>query len=259
MKRQREVAQRLKDGKQTIEASELALLALRPRTRQDYMRDIAQLCTWCGVEGVDAIEEQPFFEIAITLADLGYSASRLEKFRCALAHYQCDQLPPQDQFTQTKGFRKRFSGALSLCKAAVCRGGITEEKLAILVNDAPNTMKLGLLLGYKALLRHSELVNLRVCDVAISGKDAVVTVIGPKGCKEKDGKAAQVFVTRCPGVGRGIKPWIANREGSEILCTNWSRDAANEYIAQVAKKQNWDTKRIWSFHSLRHGHAMDMA
>ncbi|CUG04532.1 Hypothetical protein, putative [Bodo saltans] len=112
-----------------IMMKELALAAVLPGTQSDYLRDIHILFKLCEIKKIKELREDEFLMVMMEYADAGYSVSRVEKFRAAVAHYQVTELIESARWTRDEGFKKRFKGLLSLCATSRLRGGITVVKL----------------------------------------------------------------------------------------------------------------------------------
>lgn len=248
-----------KESKQKhIMMQSLALAALRPATQGDYLRDSNILFRMCEIKKIKELREDEFLMVMMEYVEAGYSASRIEKFRGAVAHFQCTEMVKSARWTRDEGFKKRFKGLLSLCATSRLRGGITVVKLRELCARCPEEWKLGIILGYTGLLRVSEMKALTKRDIEFAGEDAYARVIGPKGYKASGGRAAKVFMVHLPLLQEYIAEMVAPLKAGDQICAEWDDKQVNAFIQAVAKELEWDPTMQWSFHSLRHGAAMDL-
>jgi hypothetical protein len=80
----------------------------------------------CEIKKIKELREDEFLMVMMEYVEAGYSASRIEKFRGAVTHFQCTEMGESAQWTRDEGFKKRFKGLLkSLCATSRIRGDIT--------------------------------------------------------------------------------------------------------------------------------------
>jgi len=263
---------------------------LAPETITDYYRDAGFLADAMGYRKLEGepenvrldimaqrLSQKTFLLMMMRIAPY-YSASRLEKFAAAVAHFQHRYLkvargfPPEAKWTQLKEFARDFAGIRTLCLRGESRGAILlpmKDQLVMYALSKGYVMYAwGYAVAYDGLLRHGDVEDLTgECIVPNEGEGHVIlTIIGGKGDKgpatdELHGVADEVQYVRIQSTeAKSMCRIMKMRQlaGSERVFRGWKRHVANSLIQECAVAHGWSAKLRWSFHCLRHGHAAQM-
>jgi integrase len=239
---------------------DIALLPFVASTRVDYLRDIRILISFAKVADVAGVTQDWFLYFCAQLSEVDYSGSRVEKFRSALVHFQKARLPPSRRWGADEGFQRDFNGVLAMCKTARTRGAIVFDKLRQLLSLIPDKYTgLGLWIAYSALLRHSELCELRVSHITFREveNDAVMQIAGKghRGTENTPCTPSYIFVKDC---NLSLREAVAGKHGEDLVFPGWDKERALSLIHQAAALFEWSKDLHWVFHSLRHGMAVDL-
>ena len=240
--------------------ADVALRGLAPGTQKQYVDRMGIILRDLRLRRVSEVSETAFLEFAWRRRKKMMGAS-LDKFRSAMVHFQLDLVSPENCWTQTRAFKRRWDGVLTQAKGRVFgRGGITSARLAQLLSIVSEAkMRVAFVLAYYALLRVGELHFLKGRDVFAAGSDLRVVIKannGDKTHKAKRAKSAPYMEVRVPGRADLMQVLAARPE--DLLFPGWSPRKANALIKQAASHFQWDPDFMWSFHSLRHGRAEDL-
>lgn len=236
----------------------LAQRAVVPDTAQSRVREYAKLEVLLQTVGVATVQEEAFLALCAALAPY-YSPSRLESLRSALVWKQLEALPFAQCWTQHKRFRRRFRGALKMCRPFTERGALSEDKLLALVrwlcSGSHEMYARGMVVGFYALLRHSDLVRVRPGDIEFGVREVLVSVLGGKG-RERH----HVDVVRATEARQSLTVAVAAAQAARSLTLfpDWDKGKANALIREFALLSGWDPEQKWTFHSLRHGFAQHL-
>lgn len=153
-------------------------------------------------------------------------------------------------------YKAACHGSLTVGKP---RGAITIDKLQQLVWATPRgPYRSGFILAYAAMLRHQELMDLRVNNLVVDGENVRVTVIGGKAQKARQGHPATASVTVAEGFAIHLPKIIEGRRRTELVFPDWQQAVALAHVARAARIHGWDPALQWTVHSLRHGAATDL-
>jgi len=231
----------------------LALDAVSPDYAKERIREWAKIEEMLAVHGAYNVRMEPFLALCMAMAP-HYTESKLEKMRAAVVWRQVQELPIPLRWTRDERFLVGFKGAKKSCKAFAVRGAISEAKLGklvewLLTKDLQLYAR-GFVVGFYGLLRHSDLVRMRWCDVEF-GEEILLSIIGGKG-RDKE----HVDEVRATEARQTLMAAVAAAQGlGPLLFADWDKAYANELIREFATNDQWDQGQKWSFHGLRHGFA----
>lgn len=258
---------------------EAALAAARsPATRRAYASQWRRWETWCAARGTCPLPAEPALVAAwlTELADAGRSASSVSQAASAISAAHLDA--SQDDPCATPGVRRVLAGIRRQVGTAPRRQAhplSTDEIRRIITSIDRSTLRgqrdaAMILLGYAGALRRSELVALRVSDLAWRAQGIVISIRHSKSDQEGAGQLV--------GVARGqhaetdpvsaLRCWIAAAELSgddPVMCTiAWSdrralrRPLSGEDVVRILRRRADDAglgDLHVTGHSLRAGHA----
>lgn len=230
---------------------------VKSTTLAKYNARLATLGAFASAIGMTGVTEHVFWKFTYVLFALEYSASTLEEFRSAMALDQKrSSLLSTEWWTQKLEFRIAFSGLKRRLAArfSTPRGPITRDLLLQLMLRLDKLYAIGCLVAYHGLLRHSELVTMRVRDVRQRTEGTVwIAVFGGKARLQHNMDWVDVTET-----GDVLQNFIAHKQAEDVVFPMWDPEKINRMIQRIAMDLNWDPTLLWVFHGLRHGKAVDL-
>lgn len=236
----------------------LELINYRPRTIDSYLQSIFECCAWLQeIYGIFLNDAEVSHLRAFLLhlkrtkddGGLGYAPRSVNIYNCALKKYF--------RFVLRKPLT---NDDLPLCKVDHPLPKVPSKNEVMLMILSMNNLKhkAVLAVAYGAALRLSEVMTLRFRDISFS--DGTVTVSADVSKSRYAGKAElpvrlrSILLQYWKECCRGAKPddWLfpGQRPGSHINKGTISRIFKNRI-----KELGWDS-RGYTFHSLRHAHAL---
>lgn len=230
---------------------------VKAETLVKYEAKLRVLQTFRETMGYPELDESLVMKWFYILFALEYSASTVEDYRSAVAMYLKRTIPDAKHwFTENLGFRLMVSGLKKRLKRlhSTPRGPITEDYLIKLLPRLPKKYVIGTTLAYFGLLRHGDVLRLRVGDVRERTKGRFWLAVWGGKCRDPS-EMEWVDVSEATDL---LKPLIAGRDPEEVLFRMWDPSEVNKAIRVTAWELKWKKEFTWSFHSLRHGRAVDL-
>ena len=236
----------------------LELINYRPRTVESYLRSISECCDWLESTYGISINDAAVFQLRAFLAYLhrpvseggrGLRPRSVNIYNCAIKKYFCYVL------------RKELSGRdLPTMRVDTPLPKVPGPKeAAILIMETKNLKhRLMLAMAYGCALRMTEVVTLRFGDISFSRDLVTIRAENSKNRHEETvelpenlKKLLLDYYCRCMR-GAGPDDWLfpGQKPGTHI-----SKGAAGRIVHRRLEELGW-TSRGYTFHSLRHGHAL---
>jgi hypothetical protein len=171
------------------------------------------------------------------------------------------------RWSQDAQLRTLFKGLKAHGKPSAQRGAICGSLLQQLFDFVGDPIyRLGFRIIYDLLLRHHEAVALTGADFVPVDQSSVALLRLPvsKGFNMSVGQISESYSgdpTPHFVNAQEVESWLgclAKHRGMDLLLSRWDKDVANRYIKDCACHQGWDSKLVWSVHSLRHGKAVQL-
>lgn len=245
----------------SVDVYAIAQEGLSAATRAAYTSALQDMTTHLGLAPKD-VPLWTFIGYLRELALQGFSESRILKVIAAMRIFQFSTAPASEQWISGNTFATARKGIMAATAKSVHYAALDYEKLTQLVKDLHNKYNyaLGFALAYEVTLRHGELVSLRVGDVTTKAGKVFITVIGGKNregpCRPTEIHAREI---ESRDIATRITKLAEGRRTDDPLFRDWDREVANRLIQQAARKYKWAGNSPFSFHSLRHGRAHDLA
>ena len=267
------------EGADALRHNVMADWKVKPKTAADHRRDWDDLQATVPMKGTDFYTENQFLDAMVLHVGVHHE-SRIEKYRAAVVKRQELDLPPEKRWTRDAGFERRIQGLLAQAKVAYIkkrseearrdgkkpleddddaddgrRGAITGVMAVKVVKHLTDKSLFmyarGVVIAHGALLRHGEVMAARHKDFFVEGGQWMVKVAGGKGRS-----ADEVDQVKVDGASQTLA--AHHRAGStKLMFDGWDPAVVLKAIAEVAKAEGWDPNRLWDFHALRHGKAVD--
>ena len=267
------------EGADALRHDVMADWKVKPKTSADHRRDWEELQETVAMKGTAFYTENQFLDAMLLHVGVHHE-SRIEKYRAAVVKRQDLDLPPGLRWAHDSGFERRVQGLLARAKEAYIkkrsddarqsgrkpleddddaddgrRGAITGVMAAKVVEHLYEkclfSYARGVVVAHGAMLRHGEILAARHKDFFMEGGRWMVKVAGGKG-RAPD----EVDQVRVDGASQTLT--AMHMEGStKLMFEGWEPAVVLRAIAEVAKAEGWDPNRLWDFHALRHGKAVD--
>ena len=257
----------------------LADWKVKAKTAADHRRDWEDLQGTVAMKGTAFYTENQFLDAMLLHVGV-HPESRIEKYRAAVVKRQDLDLPVGLRWTQDSGFERRIQGLLAKAREAFIkkrsedarkggkkpleedddaddgrRGAITGVMAVKVVKHLTDQglymYARGVVVAHGALLRHGEVMAARHKDFFMEGGQWMVKVAGGKGRA-----ADEVDQVKVDGAMQTLAA-MHMKGSTKLLFEGWDPSVVLRAIAQVAKAEGWDPNRLWDFHALRHGKAVD--
>lgn len=236
----------------------LELINYRPRTIESYLQSIFECCEWLKTTYSISIDDADIPKLRAFLlhlkrnkdkGGLGYAPRSVNLYNCALKKYF--------RFVLHKPLS---NDDLPLCKVDHPLPKVPSKKEVMqMILPMKNTKhKAMLAVAYGAALRLCEISTLRFCDISFS--DGVITIPEEMSKNRYAGKIElskrlkgilyQYWAECCPDAKPDDWLFPGQKPGSHI-----SKATPAQVLKNRLNELGWET-RGYSFHSLRHAHAL---
>jgi site-specific recombinase XerD len=250
------------------------------RTRQGYSSDFKHFTVFCRSLDVLALPADPATVAAylVMLADAGFKAATLSRRLTAISN--AHSVARFDSPTSTKHaiVKEVWSGIRrTVGTAQVRKAAATTDHLKRMLAQVPNTTsgsrdRAILLLGFAGALRRSEIVALRVEDVAYLPEGLVLNIRSSKTDQERSGESVAIVHGPSPDTCpiQALRAWLLKGRISTgplfRRVDRWSlvgdEALSDQVVALLVKKYAGRLgldARLFSGHSLRAGLATSAA
>lgn len=230
---------------------------VKKTTASKYHKRWENLCQFAIALGKRSVDEDVFLRFLYVLYALEYSSSTVEDYRsAAVKQLQMFEKEPRNWWAQSPRMRLIVAGLKKrmYLNSKRPRGAITGDLLVKIIPTLPPSYVVGFVSAYYGLLRHGDVVKLRVRDVRErSTGSSWLTIFGGKGRLAEE--LEWVDVSEATSL---LKDHIRGRDPDESLFPMWDPEKANEFVRICSIELKWDLRLWWTFHSLRHGRAVDL-
>jgi len=252
----------------------------KDKTRADKIRDWNKLQEVKEKKGVECYSEDDFLDAMEAMVELGYHASRFEKYRAAVVDQQLMGLAVEKRWTQDMAFKKRFgaikkqamtvymrmktAGAKKKGNKPLEEDGDVDDGLRGAIVEAMGIQLIkwlrkkglghyadGVMIAHAGLLRHGEIMEAAHKDFYIENGVWHVKIAGGKWREEGEVDYVPLEDARLT-LDRVIKKGVSGK-----LFPVWDPEEIRAEIRECARAHGWDANRRWDFHCLRHGKAVD--